>query len=169
MPSASKNKGSGFEREVAKFLTEQYSATFTRAPGSGAFTGGKNSYRRTSLAANQVRTFKGDIMPPEGFDRLNIECKFYNDFQFHQLLSECAQLETWLAQLMAAADLNDLNILFFKINRRGRFAAVQASLPWHLDKNYFVYTSAKYGVWMIYSFENFFKLNSDLVKSNSKL
>lgn len=169
MPSASKNKGSGFEREVAKFLTEQYAATFTRAPGSGAFTGGKNSYRRTTLAANQVRTFKGDIMPPEGFDRFNAECKFYNDFQFHQLLTECAQLETWLAQLMAAADTDDLSILFFKINRRGRFVAVQASIPWKQDKNYFTYTSTKYGCWMIYSFENFFKLNSDLVKTKSKL
>ena len=126
MSSPSKNKGSGFEREVAKFLSELYSESFIRAPGSGAYTGGSNSHRKQVLHENQIRTFKGDIIPGQSFPLLNSECKFYADFQFHQLFSESNQLETWLEQLMVAADTDDLNILYMKFNRKGRFVAVQA-------------------------------------------
>lgn len=168
MPSASKNKGSGFEREVAKYLSDLYGASFTRAPGSGAYTGGSNSFRRSVLSENQVRSFKGDIMPPENFTKFNAEAKFYADFAFHQLFSECSQLEDWLTQLMTAADDNDFNILFMKFNRRGRFVAVQASIPWCSDCNYVRYTSKKHGSWMIYSLEKFFELNKQLVQDHSK-
>jgi hypothetical protein len=169
MPSPSKQKGSGFEREVAKFLTERYGSTFTRSPGSGAYTGGLNSHRRTTLANNQVRSFKGDIMPPEDFELLNCEAKFYAEFPFHQLVDNCSQLESWLQQLMVAADDGDLNILFFKVNRKGRYVAVQANLPWNDGCNHFNYHSDKHGDWMIYSFEKFFELNSEIFKNLSKL
>lgn len=168
MPSASKNKGSGFEREIAKYLSDLYDASFTRAPGSGAYTGGSNSFRRSVLSENQVRSFKGDIMPPENFSKFNAEAKFYADFTFHQLFTECTQLEDWLKQLMTAADDSDMNILFMKINRRGRFVAVQANLPWNSDCNHLRYTSKKYGNWMIYSLENFFELNKQQVQELSK-
>jgi hypothetical protein len=168
MPSASKNKGSGFEREIAKYLSEIYNASFTRAPGSGAYTGGNNSHRRTILSENQVRSFKGDIMPPENFTKFNAEAKFYADFAFHQLFTECSQLEDWIKQLMTAADADDLNILFMKFNRRGRFVAVQASLSWNCSANHMRYSSKKYGDWMIYSLETFFDLNKQLVQDLSK-
>ena len=42
MPSKSKNKGSSYEREVANFLSAAYGESFIRAPGSGAYVGGKN-------------------------------------------------------------------------------------------------------------------------------
>jgi hypothetical protein len=42
MPSPQKAKGSGFEREIAKYLSEKYGESFIRAPGSGAYIGGKN-------------------------------------------------------------------------------------------------------------------------------
>ena len=168
MSSPSKNKGSGFEREVAKFLSELYGESFIRAPGSGAYTGGSNSHRKQVLHENQIRTFKGDIIPGESFPLLNSECKFYADFQFHQLFSESNQLETWLEQLMVAADTDDLNILYMKFNRKGRFVAVQASVPWLTSCNYFRYTSVKHGDWMIYSFNTFFALNANIVKTHSK-
>lgn len=168
MPSPSKNKGSGFEREVAKFLSDLYQESFIRAPGSGAYTGGSNSHRKQVLHEGQIRSFKGDIIPGENFTHFNAECKFYGDFQFHQLFDESRQLETWLSQLIQASDLNDMNILFVKINRRGRFVAVQAIHPWDTNCNHMIYNSVTgLGQWMIYNFETFFKLNSEKLKTLS--
>ena len=45
MPSPQKTKGSGFEREIAKYLSDIYGESFIRAPGSGAYVGGKNQSR----------------------------------------------------------------------------------------------------------------------------
>jgi hypothetical protein len=167
MPSKARNKGSGFEREVAKYLSEVYGAPFTRAPGSGAYTGGSNSHRRTTLSESQVRSFKGDIMPPENFPKFNAEAKFYADFAWHQLYTSCPQLDSWLDQLMQAADPDDLNILFMKINRRGRFVAVQATLPWNFTGGHTLYQSKSHGNWMIYSLENFFSKNKQIVQDLS--
>lgn len=168
MPSPSKNKGSSFEREVAKYLSTLYGESFIRAPGSGAYTGGSNSNRKQMLHDGQIRSFKGDIVPGESFDLLNCEAKFYADFAFHQLFEDSSQLETWIKQLMDAGDDGDLNILFMKFNRKGRFVAVQANKNWETNCNYLVYNSSKFGCWMIYSFDNFFKYNSDKLKSYSK-
>lgn len=167
MPSPSKNKGSGFEREVAKYLSGQCGATFIRAPGSGAYTGGSNSHRRQVLHEGQIRSFKGDIMPPEDFALLNAEAKFYADFPFHQLYGNCLQLETWLDQLMTASDLGDLNVLFMKFNRKGRYVAVQTNLPWELNCNYLCYKSSKYGDWLVYQLETFFTINLSKFKTFS--
>ncbi len=168
MPSTSKIKGSGFEREVAKFLTEHYGENFIRNnSGSGAYVGGANRYRKQNLTEAQIRHAKGDIVPPEGFPLFNAECKFYADFGFHQLLESSGQLEDWLNQLMDAADPGDLNILFFKINRRGKYVAVQVTHDWTKDCSYNYYQSSKHGGWMIYTFENFFKLNSGKLRQHS--
>ena len=37
MPSKSKAKGSSYERELAKFLSEKYNGSFVRVPNSGAY------------------------------------------------------------------------------------------------------------------------------------
>lgn len=168
MPSPSKNKGSGFERELAKFLTNHYGEQFIRSPGSGAYTGGSNSHRRQVLHDGQVRSFKGDIIPGENFSLLNCEAKFYADFAFHQLFEESSQLETWIKQVMDASDDGDLNILFMKFNRKGRYVAVQATGTWDTTCNHAVYNSPKFGQWMIYSFDNFFKFNSVNLQVQSK-
>jgi hypothetical protein len=182
MPSKSKNKGSGFEREVSKYLSEIYGENFMRAPGSGAYTGGTNSHRKQILHEGQIRNFKGDIIPGQSFPLFNCECKFYADFQFHQLFDESKQLETWIDQLMTASDPDDFNILLMKFNRRGRYVAVQAKTSilycqqqkigsW-MDLNHMTYSTRVYGVWNIYSFESFFAQYKDLVKllsSNQKI
>ncbi len=168
MTSKSKIKGSSYEREVAKFLTAHYGETFIRnISGSGAYIGGTNSFRKANLTEAMIRHAKGDVVPPESFNLLNIECKSYGSLEFHQLLNECKQLEAWLQQLMDASDETDVNILFFKITRRGQYIAVQATEPWDSGDNYICYTSAKLGKWMIYDFDNFFKLNSNLLKQLS--
>ena len=167
MPSPQKAKGSGFEREIAKYLSEKYGESFIRAPGSGAYIGGKNQSRTQILHEGQVRSFKGDIVPGQTFTKMNVECKFYADFPFHLLLSgECKVIDAWLAQLMDVADPTDCNILFMKFNRKGRYVAVQSKLTWVTD-NFVYYTSPSNGDWIIMEFDSFFKNNSQLLKTYS--
>ena len=167
MPSPQKAKGSGFEREIAKYLSEKYGESFIRAPGSGAYIGGKNQSRTQILHEGQIRSFKGDIVPGQTFTKMNVECKFYADFPFHLLLSgECKVIDGWLEQLMDVADPDDCNILFMKFNRKGRYIAVQSKLTWVTD-NFLYYTSPKLGDWIIMEFDNFFLNNSQLIKAYS--
>jgi len=165
MSSPQKNKGSGFEREIAKYLSDIYSESFIRAPGSGAYVGGKNQSRTEVLHEGQIRSFKGDIVPGQSFGKMNVECKFYADFPFHLLLTgECKVIDGWLAQLMDVADPNDVNILFMKFNRKGRYICVQSKLTWVAD-NFTYYTSQKHGDWMIFEFDSFFLHNTTLLKA----
>lgn len=167
MTSPQKAKGSGFERECAKFLSELYGESFIRAPGSGAYVGGKNQVRKEVLHEGQIRSFKGDVVPGHSFKKMNIECKFYADFPFHLLLSgDCKVIDAWLAQLMDVADPDDCNILFMKFNRKGRYVCVQSKLTWVTD-NFVYYTSSKHGDWIIMEFDSFFKNNSTLLKKYS--
>lgn len=168
MPSASKIKGSSFEREIAKYLSTKYNESFIRVPNSGAFIGGVNTSRKEFLHEGQVRSFKGDIIPGESFTLLNIECKNYGDFPFHQLLTSCKMLDTWLDQLMDVSDANDLNVLFMKFNRKGRYIAVQSNHQWKIT-NYITYHNISHGTWVISELEEFFKLNSGLFKQLSQI
>jgi hypothetical protein len=164
MPSPQKNKGSGFEREIAKYLSELYGESFIRAPGSGAYVGGKNQVRTQILHEGQIRSFKGDIVPGQSFSKMNAECKSYADFPFHLVLTgNCKVLDSWLDQMMSVADSDDLNILFMKFNRKGKFVCVQTCLTWVTDQ-FLYYTSVKHKDWIIIEWEHFFKLNKDLLK-----
>lgn len=168
MPSPSKNKGSSFEREVAKFLSELYQESFIRAPGSGAYVGGKNQSRKQFLHEGQVRSFKGDIVPGQSFAKFNAECKSYADFPFHLLFAgNCKVLEQWLEQMMDVAESDDLNILFMKFNRKGKFVVVQSNKTWVTDQFYH-YTSNDLGDWIIIDFDHFFTHNKDLLKLYSQ-
>ena len=164
MPSASKNKGSSFEREIAKFLTDLYGESFIRAPGSGAYVGGKNQSRKEFLHEGQIRSFKGDIVPGQSFNKFNAECKSYADFPFHLLLTgECKILDGWIKQLMDVAETDDCSVLYMKFNRKGKFIAVQSKFTWVAD-NFIHYNSETTGEWIIMEFDHFFRLNKDLLK-----
>lgn len=169
MPSPQKQKGSSFEREVAVFLSGLYNESFIRAPGSGAYVGGKNQVRTQILHEGQIRSFKGDIVPGQSFPKFNAECKSYADFPFHLVLAgECKVLDGWLQQMMDVADPDDFNILFMKFNRKGRFVVVQSKYTWITDQ-FMYYTSSKLGDWLVIDFDHFFKLNKDLVKKYSNI
>lgn len=169
MPSPQKQKGSSFEREVATFLSNLYAESFIRAPGSGAYVGGKNQVRTQILHEGQIRSFKGDIVPGQSFPKFNAECKSYADFPFHLVLAgDCKVLDGWLQQMMDVADPDDFNILFMKFNRKGRFVVVQSKYTWITDQ-FMYYTSAKLGDWLVIDFDHFFKLNKDLVKKYSNI
>jgi len=165
MPNPQKQKGNSFEREVAAHLSKLYNESFIRAPGSGAYVGGKNTNRMQFLHEGQIRSFKGDIVPGQSFGKMNAECKSYADFPFHQVLAgECKVLDGWIDQMMAVAEPNDLNILFMKFNRKGKFVCVQSNMTWVTD-HFMYYTSKKYNDWLFIEWENFFKLNKELLKS----
>lgn len=165
MPNPQKQKGNSFEREVAQFLSKIYNESFIRAPGSGAYVGGKNQNRTQILHEGQIRSFKGDIVPGQSFDRMNCECKSYKDFPFHLVLTgECKVLDDWLDQMMSVSEKNDINILFMKFNRKGRFVCVQTKMTWITDQ-FLYYTSKKHKDWIIIEWDHFFKLNKDLLKT----
>jgi len=111
MPSKSKAKGNAWELEVSKFLSETYNESFIRIPSSGAFVGGKNNFRKTSLGNAQIQSKKGDIHPPESWKHWNIECKSYGDFPFHQLwYADVKILDAWIQQQKDVEDEGDLNL-----------------------------------------------------------
>lgn len=169
MSSKSKNKGKGFEREVAKFLSDLYKDSFTRVIDSGAFTGGKNSHRRDTLTQGQVRARKGDIVPPDHWHYFNCECKNYAEFPFHQLLSNkpILILEDWIAQTLEAAEPGDCNIIFMKFNRRGRYVLYQ--LPEIFETHRSVDYKDKQGRhWRFTNFEDFFSLNAESFRNRSQ-
>ena len=160
MPSKSKNKGKTFEREVCTFLSQLYSDSFTRVPDSGAFTGGKNAYRRETLTEGQVRAHKGDIIPPDDWKFFNAECKNYAEFPFHNLLTQqIPVLDSWLEQTRAASDKGDLNILFFKITRKGTYIAYQLEGSFFHTDRHIDYKDSKNITWRITGFDEFFRHN----------
>ena len=167
MPSPSKAKGNSFERQTADFLTTLYGEKFIRAPGSGAYVGGKNTHRKELLHEGQIRNFKGDIVPGQSFPKLNAECKSYKDFPFHQLFTGNVKiLDTWIGQCMDVADPGDFSIIFMKFNRKGTYIAVQLQdtldiiLSRHIN-----YETSKYGNWAVMDHDTFWNLNSDVVKA----
>jgi hypothetical protein len=165
--SKSKTKGKGFEREIANFLSELYEDSFTRVPDSGAFTGGKNAHRRDKLTEGQIRSHKGDIIPPDDWKKFNAECKNYAEFPFHQLISlgHIPLLEGWISQTLEAADQGDINIIFMKFNRKGRYVLFQKENDFqtyrHVD-----YQDKSGNYWRFTSFDDFFSLNKDLFQKN---
>ena len=171
MTSPSKAKGNSFERQTADFLTNLYGEKFIRAPGSGAYVGGKNTHRKQMLHEGQIRNFKGDIVPGQSFSKMNAECKSYKEFPFHQLFSgEVKLLESWIDQCMDVADEGDFNIIFMKFNRKGTYVAIQAQ-PNQTDlffTRHFNYASKKHSHWFIMDHDLFFELNADTVKALCK-
>lgn len=169
MPSKSKTKGSGYEREQAKFLSDLYDGSFVRVPNSGAYIGGKNQTRTVVLSEGQVRSFKGDLIPPDDWKYFNCECKFYAEFPFHQLFSEgrIPLLDEWIDQTMEVADNDDFNVIFMKFNRKGKYVAYQSDIGLHTNHTV-VYKSDNHGDWNFVGADEFWKWHKDNVESLSK-
>lgn len=161
MPSKSKAKGNSWELEVAKFLTETYGLTFLRVPSSGAFVGGKNTHRKSTLDQGQLSSKKGDIHPPSEWKHFNIECKSYADFPFHQLwYANVKILDGWIQQQLAVEDEGDLNLIFIKISRKERWVVYPAGLGFETDR------CLDYKKWRFVHWDQFWskQTNRDLVK-----
>ena len=122
----SKNKGNSWERETANYLSELYDKSFVRVPNSGAFIGKSNNLRKEKLTEQQIRTYKGDIYPPEDFPNAVLECKFYANIPFHSIVAgeSVAKLDEWIEQVKYDCDENDSWMVIFKINYKGKFVVV---------------------------------------------
>ena len=166
MPNANKNKGSAYERAVAKFLTDTYHDSFIRTPNSGAYIGGTNQHRTSYLSTNQIQSFKGDITPPNDWKYFNAECKAYADFPFHTLVQgkSIPLLDKWIQQTLEVASSYDVNIIFLKVNRKGEYVIFQNHVG-------FINMGVPYKYhrreWLVTSQENFFKMNTNRLKNLS--
>ena len=128
--SPSKSKGNRGEREICMFLSETLGGSFVRVPNSGAFIGGKNSFRKMSLSNTQQILSKGDIIPPDNLPKLVIESKNYKDFSFHQLIcdGDCKQLDEWIEQTVCVCDDSDVWFTIFKINNKSTYIVFDCRL-----------------------------------------
>lgn len=161
----SKIKGKSWERTVAKYLSEQHNASFIRVPHSGAFIGGTNVVRKATMDESQIKSFKGDIIPPDSWIHFNVEAKNYADFPFHQLCQGPVPiLEKWLGQLLEVADSGDFNVLIMKFNRKGSFIATQPTPSLSTNQNHFNYISPSHGHWIIQDFESFWLKNKSQIE-----
>ena len=167
--SKQKQKGGAFEREVAAALTKIYQEQFIRnISGSGAYIGGKNSFRRASLDESTIRHTRGDVVVPETFKNLNIEAKNYATFEFHLLYSDCHKLlDRWIQQMLETGDENSVDLLAIKITRKGKWVAIRSRNDWVLG-SHTLYRSKLHGDWVITDFDEFLEKNSDLLKQISK-
>lgn len=146
----SKDKGKVWENEVAKFLSKTFDDSFTRVPFSGAYVGGKNSSRKAFLGENQIRAHKGDIFPPEEWTHYNVECKNYADFPFHQLFyGDIKILDCWIQQVYETSDSEDLNVIYIKITRKGKWVVFESAIPFAAPR------SIKYKDWVFCEWEHF--------------
>ncbi len=165
MTSKSKTKGNSWELDVAKFLTETYHSTFLRVPSSGAFVGGKNAHRKSSLDQSQLQSKKGDIHPPQEWKHFNCECKSYADFPFHQLWTTNVKiLDSWIAQQHDVEDEGDLNLILIKITRKDKWVVFQENLGFDVTR------SIHYKGWFFTSWDDFWSkdTNIHLVKTYSQ-
>jgi hypothetical protein len=161
----SKRKGNAGELELCKKLKEIFNGSFIRVPNSGAFTGGKNAFRKEQLSDNQNRASKGDIIPPDFMPKLVLESKFYKDFRFHQLLQpgSCIQLDEWIGQSLDANDPGDVWFVCFKINLRGWYIAVpfEGSSEYTFENH--VHYTGDHGKFIVTSALEFFAANRDII------
>jgi len=169
--SASKRKGSSWERDIANHLSELYGEKFIRVQNSGAFVGGKNSARKQVLDQGQIRSLKGDIVPPSSWIHFNCEAKSYADFPFHQLFQGSVKLlETWVDQCMEVADQGDVNLLIMKFNRKGKFVAIQLQPDYKMltFHQHLIYNSINHGEWALMDYDLFWQHNSEIIKKLSQ-
>ena len=157
MPSAAKQKGNAWERDVAKDLSETFNENFIRVPNSGAYTGGANVFRIDQLTEQQKRMMDGDIMVPPCLSRYKIECKNYKTFDFHQLFNENKTLDKWIKQ----AEFGLLWFLVIKVTRKGSFILFRKEVSKHFSyKNYLSYKD-KY---VITDYKEFWQENADAIR-----
>ena len=157
MPSAAKQKGNAWERDVAKDLSETFNENLISVPNSGAYTGGANVFRIDQLTEQQKRMMDGDIMVPPCLSRYKIECKNYKAFDFHQLFNENKTLDKWIKQ----AEFGLLWFLVIKVTRKGSFILFRKEISKHFSyKNYLSYKD-KY---VITDYKEFWQENADAIR-----
>lgn len=145
MPSRQKAKGNGYERDVAKHLSEVFDSNFSRVPTSGAMTGGMNAHVLSRLTDTQKLLLEGDIIPPDHMYRMKIECKAHKSFSFSKMFTQNKLLDDWIEQ---ARSRDKIWFLVFKINNKGQFLCFTRNVFKSCDelrgRNYLIYDKYYY-------------------------
>lgn len=109
MKTNSKNKGSRFERVVAKAFEKWTGYKFSRTPGSGGWAKAKDSF--------------GDIVCTDSVHSkrfpFSIECKSYKEIKFEHILlgnKGCKILEFWEQAKRDAKIINKVPLLIMRYN-----------------------------------------------------
>ena len=157
MPSAAKQKGNAWEREVAKDLSETFNENFIRVPNSGAYTGGANFHRLDRLTEDQKRMMDGDIMVPPCLSKFKIECKSYKVFEYHQLFTDNKTLNKWIKQ----AESGTFWFLVIKVTRKGSYILFPTTLSHYFRFRNFLRYTDKY---IITGYTDFWKNNADALR-----
>ena len=149
-----KNKGATAERELCKKFTDIFGNKFIRSPGSGAYVGGKNRFRKQELGEGTVRTFVADIVPPEDMPKMVVESKHYADLPLHNVVKPVGVklLDSWLEDLKKDCGEQELGILCFKLNNKGWYLA----FPSNLKSNFAFGNYIEYNGYTIVDFDTFF-------------
>jgi len=161
MPNPNKQKGNRWEREVADHLSVIFGLSFQRIPNSGAFVGGKNSFRKDILSESQLLLSNGDIIVPDELKHISIECKSYRDFSFSSLFTTNKALDGWIEQSKTS---DKQWFLVIKITHSGSFVVFDSSMKWVKSGPYMKYKGST-----ICSMETFFESNRDIILNKQGL
>lgn len=118
-----------------------------------------NAFRMKTLSESQILLTEGDIIVPDELNFLKLECKSYAGLSFHQLFSECKQLDKWIQQ--AKSD-DKLWFLIFKINRCGSFVCYDEKYEFSIGN------FCKYKTYTVTSYDNFFEENKATIYNFKK-
>lgn len=139
-PGGGKQKGSGFENQVAKKLSAALDPLkFIRTQGSGARVGGKNFETIGKMfGADALKLFVGDVVPVNEREcghsfKFSVECKFYKTpDSFPSLVAGSANIFKWMQEAEEdAVKIKRNAVLIFKWNNVNTFAATYFETPCH--------------------------------------
>lgn len=114
MGKRSRNKGAGYERKVAKLMTDWWGGQFSRVPASGGLNWGSD------------QRVAGDIVPPpESEFPFVIECKKQEGWTFdHIALDISAPREWWSQVVMDSRRVSRVPLLIFSRNHAKDFIMI---------------------------------------------
>lgn len=117
----SKKKGDGFERKIAKLLSEWWNESFERVPASGGLHW-----------KNDQRVY-GDIIPPEGSNfPFTVECKNRESWNMDSLFSGSKEIQLWWDQVSGDCEESGKKpMLIFTRNRRPDYVMIRTEDTTH--------------------------------------
>jgi hypothetical protein len=152
MGSKSRNKGAGFENQVAKLVSAAFGTLYKRTPLSGGWAKGNK------IAA-------GDLVPIDSEQRFCFECKKVEGWTLDGIFSgNRALFSGWWKQLLDECPAGIIPVLVFSRNRAPIYVAVRNSDV--EDDSVFAYPYAAFseaGVMLnIFLLENFLTFSKPL-------
>ena len=89
MTQKSRNKGAGYERKIAKYLSDQLGTPFKKCPSSGAFG-----------TLSGIEGLQGDIIRADLKPIPYVECKKYKNFRIENFLLKQGDEWKWVQQTL---------------------------------------------------------------------